>query len=201
MRRRALLLVLAAAGAAQGAPPDGRLALTGKRPRIEKIDTGFSAVEADPPELLRAELLPTGELLLEPKAAGVARVFLYATRLVRVLEVALDMPLPPPPTEPPPAACTDQGEARVASAACYDYWRARLAHLPAADAPPISLEGDGLMAELKAAQAALAAAGLKLRVALSPFGLRVQGAKDEAEKHRALRLIWPFILGPLRLDE
>ena len=78
----------------------------------------------------------------------------------------------------------------------------RLRHLPASDAPPLTFEIEGLQAQAKAAKALLLSAKLgKLDVSFSPFGVRIKGAKDEAEKRRALVIIWPVVLGPLRLDE
>ncbi len=71
----------------------------------------------------------------------------------------------------------------------------------AAESPALSFEDAGLMAEIRAAQGELDRAGLKLRVAVSAFGVRLLGAKDDAERRRGLRAIWPTILGPLRIDE
>ena len=196
---RLAALALLFAGAAEAVPPDARLALFGKKPRIDKIDGTFEAVEVEPPGVVRAELLPTHELLLEPQGAGEARVFLFAPRLVRVVEVAIDQPLPPADAPPPLAGCaTAEGAARVGSAACYEFWRGRLLHTLAADAPGLSFEEPGLFAELKAAQAELDKAGLKLRVALSPFGVRLLG---EGDRRRGLRVVWPAMLGTLRLDQ
>ena len=197
IRAAALLLLLA--GAAQAVPPDARLAISGKKSRIEKIPDEFTAVEVEPAGIIHAELLPTHELLLEPRAAGLARVFLFAPRLVRVIEVAVDVPLPRAESSSPPAACaTPDGAARVSSPACYQFWRERLA---AAESPGVSFEDAGLMAMLRAAQAELDKAGLKLRVAVSPFGIRLLDAKDDAERRRGLRAIWPAVLGPLRVDQ
>jgi hypothetical protein len=202
--RAALALLALAAGAVQAVPPDARLGLQGRKPHFERIEGEFLAVEVDPPEILRAELLPSSELLLEPRAPGLARVFLFAKHLVRVIEVAVDVPLPAadPALAVPPPACLEQGSgARVASTACYEYWRARLRTAIASAAPPVTLEGDGLIAELKAAQLELERAGLKVKLALSPFGVRLIGARDDAERRRGLRAIWPVLLGPLRMDE
>ncbi len=198
---RAAALALLFAGAAQAAPPDARLAFTGQKPRIEKIDTGFEAVLVDPPAALRAELLPTGELLLEPRGAGVARVFLFAKRLVRVLEVAFDAALPPASDTAVPASCGDAREAKLPTAACYAAWRDKLLHATAADLPALSWELDGLRAQAAAAQAALDAAGIKLTAQVSAFGLKLKGDADEPSRRRALMAAWPAVLGPLRIDE
>lgn len=200
--RRALAAALLSASAAWAAPPDARIALLDKKPHFQRVEGEFSAVEVEPPELVHAELLPTQELLLEPRAAGVARVFLFTPRLVRVVEVAALVPLPQPdPGQAAPAGCAAQdGAARIASAACYEHWRARLLRTTAAEAPGLSFEGDGLHAELKAAQAELDKRGLKLQVAVTPFGVRLLGARDEAQQRRALIAIWPAMLGPLRID-
>jgi hypothetical protein len=189
-------LLGALAGPARAAPPDARLALELAKPRIERIDAGFTQVESDDERIVHAELLPSGELLLEPKAAGVTRVFLFTDRLVRALEVAAGVPLPP--IDPAPLApCAKP----LITAACYPAWRDTLQHLAAQDAPKLELELDGEQEQVKAAQAALAQAGMgQVQLAFSPFGVKLKGAKDAAEEHRALRAIWPWMLGPLRLD-
>ena len=63
-------------------------------------------------------------------------------------------------------------------------------------------ELEGLQAEARAAQEELARAGLAhVEIGLSPYGVKLKNVKDSAEKRRALRAIWPAILGPLRLDD
>ncbi len=201
MTLRGCALALLLAAPALAAPPDARLLLFGKKPHFEKMDQGFLAVLVDAPGVLSAELLPTQELLLDPKGSGVAHVFLFTERLVRVIEVAVDTPLPAPPSEPPPAGCAAQeGTARIPTQACYDHWRAHLLHASVAEAPRIAFEDAGLFAELKAAQAALDQAGLALKVALTPFGLRLIGTAEDSERRKALMTVWPAILGPLRID-
>ncbi len=167
-------------------PADARLSLHGGDHRIEKISPGFEAVETEGP--LRAELLPSGdELLLEPTGQGVARAFLFARREVRVVEIFIDTPLPPLPLRKPLCAT-------VKDAACYAQFRN-------APQPKMIFELEGMQAEAKAAQEELQKAGLTtVQVALSPWGVKLKGTKDEAEKRRALRAIWPAVLGPLRLD-
>lgn len=197
MRARAALLGLLLAAAAGAAPPDRRLQLDRRAPRIEKLVAAADAVLADPPGVVLAELLPTGELLLEPKGEGEARVFLFARREVRVWEVAVGRPL----TAPAPAPAGPCAQPHI-DAACYPAWAARLLHLPAAEAPPLVFELEGLQAQAKAAQKALEAAGLRqVAAAFSPFGVKLKGAKDEAERRRALVALWPAALGPLRVDE
>ena len=204
MRSRAAALVAALlllAPAVRALPPDARLALSGKKPSIQKADTGFTAVDSDAPEIVRAELLPTGELLLEPQGPGVARVFLFAPRVVRVLEIAVDVALPEAVDLPLPPGCGSATEAKIATAACYVAWRAKLAATLSADAPAVSFEDAGLHAQLAAAQAELVKAGLsKVQLAVTPFGIRIKGAKDEPERRRALRVAWSAMLGPLRLE-
>jgi hypothetical protein len=183
-------------GAAAAAPPDARLELELQRPRIERIDGGFTAVESDPPGVVRAELLPSGELLLEPQAAGEARVFLFARRLVRVLEVAVGRPLTPP-APAPSGACAKP----VLTAACYPAWRERLLHLEAGQQPHLSFELEGLQAEARAADQALLRAGLLgVRFSRSPLGIRLRGAQGEEGLQAALRAVYGQVLGPLRLD-
>jgi hypothetical protein len=198
IRVAALAVAALFAFPAMALPPDARIGLLGARARIEKVDPAFSAVEVDAPEVLRAELLPAGELLLEPRKPGLVHVFLFAPRIVRVIEVAVDVPLPRSDDRPPPAACAAGDEARIASAACYEHWRERLRH--AIGPPSLVFEEAGLLAQVKAAQSALDAAGLKMQVAVSPFGVRVKGAKDDSERRRALRAVWSALLGPLRID-
>ena len=165
-------------------PAEARLSLHAGQPRIEKIDPA-DVVETEGP--LHAELLPSGnELLLEPSARGVARAFLFTRRQVRVIEIFIDTE-PPPPAAPPTCPV-------VKDAACYAQFRR-------APQPRMVLELDGVQAEAKAAQEELTKAGLgHLEVALSAWGVKLRGAKDEAERRRALRAIWPAILGPLRFD-
>jgi len=167
-------------------PADLRLSLHAKEHRIEKIVWRVEAVETEGP--LRAELLPSGnELLLEPTGAGVGRVFLFGPRDVKVIEAFVDTPQPAGPARP---ACET-----VKDAACYAQFRA-------APQPKMTFELEGLQAEAKAAQQCLDEAGLKgVTVAISPWGVKLTGAKDAAAKRSALRAIWPAILGPLRLDE
>jgi hypothetical protein len=194
--------LLCAAPAALALPPDARLEVFGRAPVIQKIDSGFAAVEAEPEGVLRAELLPTQELLLEPRAQGLARVFLFAGRIVRVIEVAVDQMLPPASGAPLPPACVAADKtARIADARCYEAWRERLQHAVASEAPALEFGEAGLRAQLAAAQGELDRAGLKgARVAVSSYGLRLLGLPDEAARRRALRAIWAAVLGPLRID-
>ena len=204
MKSRAAALVavlLGFAASAQALPPDARLSLQANKPSIQKADSGFVAVESSDPEIVRAELLPTGELLLEPLQPGVARVFLFAARLVRVIEVAVDVPLPAASEAQVPPLCGSATEARIASPACYAAWRAKLSATLSADAPAVSFEDAGLHAQLEAAQAELVKVGLPaVQLAVTPFGVRIKGAKDEAERRRALKAAWGALLGPLRLE-
>jgi hypothetical protein len=165
-------------------PAEVRLTLHAGEHHIEKIAPA-EFVETDGP--LRAELLPSGnELLLEPSAKGVAHAFLFTRRQVRAIEIFVDTPPPPPAAKPLCATVTD--------AACYAQFRA-------APQPRMVFEIEGVQAEAKAAQEELAKAGLpQIEVAISPWGVKLKGARDAAEKRRALRAIWPAILGPLRLD-
>ena len=198
MRGAALgLLALCLTAPARALPPDARLELTGRAPRIEKIDDGFTAVEVDDPKVVRAELLPSGELLLEPLAAGEAHVFLFAKRLVRVVEVAVGRPLAAP--APPPGGFCALPSVTVQ---CYAAWRERLRRLPAVEAPRLSYELEGVQAEAREADGLLAAAGLgNIRFARSPFGVKLKGAKDDRERRAALRAVWSAVLGPLRFEE
>lgn len=170
-------------------PVDQRLSLKPADRRIEKIEPGVLAVEAEGP--LRAELLPSGnEVLIEPSGKGIGRVFLFLRREVRVIEIAIGTASTPPPPRP---ACES-----VKDAACYQALRAWFAAGGALEKLVFDLEG--LQAEAKAAQAALDEAGLRnVKVGLSGYGVSLRGAKDEQETRRALRAIWPAILGPLRL--
>ena len=82
----------------------------------------------------------------------------------------------------------------MTNAACYAQFRA-------APQPRMVFELEGMQAEARAAQEELLKAGLAhIVVGLSPWGVKLKGAKDEAERRRALRVIWPAILGPLRVD-
>lgn len=185
------------ASPARAAPPDARLALKLKVPRIEKLPDGFTFVLVDAPDVLDAELLSTGELLLDPKSPGEAHVFLFSRRLVRVLELAVERPLLAP--EPAPRGPCEKP--RI-DRACHAAWARRLQHLAASDAPALLFEIEGLQEEAKAARELLVSAGMsKLDVSFSPFGVRIKGAKDEVERRRALMIIWPVVLGPLRVDD
>ena len=178
-------------------PPDARLRLEPKQPRIEKLGPEFTVVEVDDPKVLRAELLPSGELLLEAVGPGVAHAFLFARRLVRVVEVAVAAPLPAP-APAPKGTCA----APAITEKCYPAWRERLSHLAAAEAPQLSYELEGIQEEAKAAGALLAAAGLgHVQFARSAMGVRVKGTKDAAEKRAALRAVYGAVLGPLRFEE
>ena len=182
---------------ARAIPPDARLQLALKQPRIEKVGPEFTAVEVDDGKVLRAELLPSGELLLEPVGPGVARAFLVARRLVRVVEVAVEARLPAP-APPPTGLCA----APVITEKCYPAWRERLSHLLAEGAPQLSYELEGMQQEAKAAGALLAAAGLgHVAFSRSALGVRLKGAKDAAEKRAALRAVYFALLGPLRFEE
>jgi hypothetical protein len=181
---------------ALGAPPDLRMILTSQKPRIEKIDPEFTLADSDDANVVHAEILPSGELLLEPKNAGTAHVFIYASRLVRVLEVAFDAALPAADPKPPKTC-----ETKRIAAACYMPWRAYLQHVPTGEVPPIDLEVETIQAELTAAQAALGKAGMNsVQLRFSSFGVKLKGAKDEREERRAMQIIWPWLLGPLRID-
>jgi len=167
-------------------PADARLTLHAGGPQIEKIAWSVEAVETEGP--LRAELLPSGnEVLLEPSGKGLARAFLFGRREVHVIEVAVDAAFPEPGPAP---SCT-----AVKDDICYAQFRSH-------PLPQMVFELAGLQAEARAAQQELDKAGLpQLRVAISPWGVKLTGPEDAAEKRRALRAIWPAILGPLRLDE
>jgi len=167
-------------------PADARLTLHAGEHRIERIALAAETVETEGP--LHAELLPSGnELLLEASAKGLARAFLFARHEVRVIEVAIDTPFPDPGPEP---TC-----ATVKDAACYAQFRAH-------PMPKLTFELEGLQAELKAAQEELNRAGLAhVSVAISPWGVKIKGEQNFVEKRKALRIIWPTILGPFRLDE
>ena len=179
--------MIAAAILLLAVPADARLSLPSGAHQIEKISPGFEAVETEGP--LHAELLPSGdELLLEPQAKGLARAFLFARREVRVVEVFIDTAPPQRPPEKP--AC-----ATVKDAACYAQFRA-------SPQPKMVFELEGVQAEAKAAQEELSKAGIaNIEIAISPWGVKLKGAKDDAEKRRALRAIWPAILGPLRIAD
>lgn len=183
------LLAVAAAllpCAALALPPDARLELHGTGPHFEKIDPAFDGALVDPPALLRVEILPSGELLLEAKGKGIARVFLFSKRLVRVVEVAVDEKLGP----------AAQPCAPVKDAHSYELCRVR------GGAGPLEFELEGMQAEAKVAQEALARAGLpRVQFALSAYGIRLKGAKDEGEKRRAVVAVWSSVLGPFRLDD
>jgi hypothetical protein len=195
-----LSLATLAPAQAMAAPPDVRLVLSPGAPRIDKVTSDFTAVVVEAPAALRAEILPAGELLLEPVAGAAAtstHVFLFAPRLVRVLEVAIGRPLEEP-APAPGGAC----KAPVVTAACYPAWRARLSHLEAAQAPRLTYELEGLQAEARAATLRLAAAGLgHLAFARSAMGVRLVGARDAAERQRALCAVWDAVLGTLRVEE
>ena len=149
---------------------------------IEKVNA--LAVDRDGP--VRAELLPSGnEVLIEATGKGVGHVFLFDRREVRVIAVAVETQV----EEGPVPTCTV-----VKDAACYEQFRRH-------PMPHIVFELEGLQAEAKAAQELLDKAGLHVTVGISPWGVKLKGAKDEAEKRKALMTIWPAILGPLRLDE
>jgi len=168
-------------------PAEQRLSLHAGAQVIEKVQPGVLSLETEGP--LRAEMLPSGnEALLEPQAKGIARVFLFARHEVRVIEIAIDVQFP---EAGPPPSC-----AVVKDAACYRQWRA---HFPADK--KLIFELEGLQAEARAAQEELTRAGLQhIEVGISPYGVKLKGARDEAEKRRALRAIWPTILGTLKVD-
>ncbi|HUJ26870.1 MAG TPA: hypothetical protein VLW85_12680 [Myxococcales bacterium] len=150
---------------------------------IQKVSA--LAVDRDGP--VRAELLPSGnEVLIEATGRGIGHVFLFDRHELRVIEVAVDVE--PPPPGPVPACET------VKDAACYEQFRRH-------PMPRMTFELEGLQAEARAAQKLLDDAGLKVTVGLSPWGVKLKGAKDEAETRKALVAIWPAILGPLRFDE
>lgn len=159
-------------------PAEKRLPLP-KAPHIERVEAGTLAVETE--GAVRAELLPSDEVLIEGRGPG--RVFLFSRRLVRVIELS---------DEPAPAG----GCAPVIDARTYEACRARVA-----PGEKVVFEPEGLQAQAKAAQAALDAAGLEhVSAGFTPYGLRLKGPRDEAERRRALRVVWPAVLGPLRLD-
>jgi hypothetical protein len=159
-------------------PPDVRLAAA----KIQKIDEGALAVESE--GSLRAELLPSGNELLLEGSAG--RAFVFYRHVVRVYELG------PPLASSTPPAC-----APIADRNCYSSWAAFLANATA----PVQFTLEGLQIEAQAAQALLDAAGLsKVQLQLSAFGIKLKGARDEAESRKAIRAIYPAILGPLRLD-
>jgi hypothetical protein len=156
-------------------PPDLRL----PAPKIQKIDEGAVAVESEGG--LHAELLPSGnEVLLEGKAG---RVFLFYRHSVQVIEIGLQQP----DSEPPQCA-------PIADEKTYRECLQRPGRT-------VQFTLEGLQFEARAAQKRLDDAGLaKITLQLSPFGIRLKGARDEAESRKAIVAIYPAILGPLRLD-
>src|SRR5205807_1049529 len=110
-----------------------------------------------------------------------------------VLDVAVDSPAGAP-AAPPEKECPI-----VRDAGCYAVWRTALER--GAVAAPLRIQDEGLFAEAREAQAQLDKAGLRhVKFAITPFGVRLSGAKDDAERRRAIRAVWPAVLGPLRLD-
>ncbi len=166
-------------------PADKRLQLSVKAPLIERVDPGTLFIETEGD--VHAELLPSDEILLEAKKPGVSRVFLFSKFLVRVYEVAVEVPLP---------ALGPGGCAPVIDAKTYEACRACIG-----PGEKVVFELEGLQAVARAAQVELSKASLAhLSVGFSPYGLRLKGARDEAERRRALRAVWPALLGPVRLD-
>jgi hypothetical protein len=178
--------VIAALALLLAVPAEKHLALPSGAHHIEKIAPGALAVETSGP--LKAELLPSGnEVLIEPQGAG--QVFLFYKRDVRVLAVGAA-----PATDAKPPAC-----APIADEKCYASWREYAATAP--ELPHLVFEITGLQAQAKAAQDELNKAGLgKVQVAFTPYGVKLSGAKDEAETRHALMAVWKAALGPLRVE-
>jgi hypothetical protein len=225
-----LLLLGMAPGTARAVPPDEVRALEAGASLIQKPPFGevaqASAVEVDATGIVSAELLPAGEVLIEARAEGVARVFVFGKRAVRVLQVSVVERGPAQRTSPPPprnlptdvapplgikaATCaaapsSSQGAlVAVADDACFRALAAPaddLASGPVA-MPQYRFELEGMQAQAQAAQALLGKAGLgRVRVSFSPFGVKLEGAVDAAEKRRAIVAIYPAVLGPLRVDD
>lgn len=181
---------------AQAAPPDERLALTSNTPKILKLPAEYDLALSDTPAVARTELLPTGELLIEPVSKGEAHVFVFQRRLVRVYELAVDQPLAP--ADPAPeGAC----QKPVIDKPCAAPWMKHLQHLTTAELPKFHSEIEGLQELAKMAQALLTKARLgHISIAISPYGLRIKDAKDDDERRRAIMAVYPAVLGPLRLD-
>ena len=166
-------------------PVDRQLTMSAKKPHIEHVDPGTVSIEVEGD--LHAELLPSDEILLEARKPGVSRVYLFSKFLMRVYEVAVDAPLPPPG----PGGC-----APVIDSKSYEACRARIG-----PGEKVVFELEGMQAMAKAAQALLEKAALpQIQAGFSPYGLRLKGARDEAERRRALIAVWPALLGPVRLD-
>ena len=167
-----LALVLALAG-----PGDKRLSLQPGQRRIREDRSGAEAVAG-------AELLPSGnEVLIEKPGL----VFVFYRRDVQVFEVADRFT----PRAPKPTGCPV-----IRDASCYEKWRAA-----AEPNNKLVFELEGLQAEARAAQKELDSAGLThVKLALSGAGVKLEGARDEQERRRALQAIWPAILGPLRFE-
>ena len=211
-------LPLAVALPAAAVPANQAIELKAAGVRFEKAPFGevsaASEVLVDDASVVTAQLQRSGEVLIEAKKSGSAQVFIFGKREVQVVRVVV-LPRPaenlgaPPPagvTEKERAAClaeaTPEAPILIASAACYAVQRERLAVMSDSNLPRLVFELEGLQAEAKAAQALLDKAGLaQVQIGLSPFGIKLTGAKDEEEKRRALVALYPAVLGPLRLDE
>lgn len=156
-------------------PPDVRIPAA----KIQKIDEGALAVESEGE--LHAELLPSGnEVLLEGKFG---RAFLFYPHVVKVIEIGLQQP------ESELTSC-----APIADEKSYRDCLQRPAR-------SVQFTLEGLQVEARAAQKLLDEVGLaKVQVQLSSFGIKLKGARDDAEARKALRVIYHAILGPLRLD-
>ena len=232
----ALALLIGIALPVLALPANQSLELKPKQLRFERPPFGevstASAALVDDANVASAELLPSGEVLIEARTPGLAQVFIFGKREVEVVRVVvLPRPAAPEGTRPaldrsaspagglPRAGATDQQRAaclarslpgapiQIPTPACYAVQVERLTRQEAVEAPPAAMprfvfDLEGLQAEAKAAQALLDQAGLsQVRVALSPFGVKLSGAKDDEEKRRALIALYPAVLGPLRLDE
>lgn len=180
------------------------------------------AVQVDDPEVLAAELLPSGELLLTPKKLGRALLFLLSESgidavRVRVREVGgkisaapLDEAALAAARKECPGLKLDQSsrgpelEASIATGSCR---RAMLKVLQAddwaADRLDLTFHAEALQEQLAAMREALSRRGLGQGLELGYVGatLRLQGRLDPRRRAEVLGALFDACVGRLNFDD
>ena len=206
----ATAVLLAPAGRARAGSFDREVALeVDGRPHFEPFE-GRARVFVSKPEVVHAEQLPTGEVLLEPHVEGEAVVFLQSDRAGTAWRVVVGHPSLSDPDEALARAIGACGRTRqdaekivlsVQGEACQKAAVALSRALPPHHLE-VHFDSQGLLAQLAAQRSALREVVSEVGVKLGYLGatLRIKGRITRQELDAAVRAMWAVTAGGLLLD-
>ncbi len=205
-------LWLGAAAPASAAPADRRIEIEPGETRIERLGP-VARLHVEDPERLHAEMLPSGEVLLEGRTVGVTHVFFHGQSWVYVWRVFVGAHPDPEAREAAlravAAKCPGTRQdasvlrVRIGDAACQEAVVRASRHLLAKELE-VTFDTDGIRAQLSAQEEAIR----KMRPDLTDlrfvylggsFGIRGRVATWE-EVDAMVRTAWRAAAGKLLLD-